>query len=74
MARRQPAFTVTSADVEAHYDDLGPALSRSITEAAKAKREITVYVRDAAGDVVGYSESDEHGNVTTVRHEKVRSK
>jgi hypothetical protein len=74
MAKRTSAFTVTASDVEVGYDDLGPALSRSITEASKAKREITVYVRDAAGDVVGYSESDERRNVTTVRHEKVRPK
>lgn len=71
MAKRTPAFTVPTVDGgEAAYEDLGPALSRSITEASKAKREITVYVRNAAGDVVGYSENDGK-RVTTVRHAKV---
>lgn len=70
---KKPAYTVPTADGgEAAYEDIGPALSRSITEACKANREITIYVRDPQGDVVGYSENDGK-TVITVRHDR-RSK
>lgn len=66
---KSAAFTVTGPGIEAGYNDFGPALSRSIT-AATRRRDSTMYVRNAAGDVVGYSESDEHGNVIVVRHDR----
>lgn len=65
-----PNFTVTGPEVNAPYGDLGPALSRSLTEASKAGRReepVTFYVRDRDGDIVGRSETDADGVTRTWR-------
>lgn len=66
---KKPAFTVTGPGLEgAAYEELGPALSRSITEATRQRNsEATFYVRNPAGDVVAYSETDGK-TIITVQH------
>lgn len=56
---------------EPSYDDPGPAISRTITAASNVPKGIaaTFYARDAITDnIIGYSECDEHGHITTRRN------
>lgn len=68
MSRKTPRFAVTAPtlDQAAPYDDLGPALSRAITEAGK-RANVTAYVRNADGVTYGYAESDDKRHVIVVR-------
>lgn len=63
-------YEVTGPGVEdVSYDDIGPGLSRTITFACKATTEATFYLRDSIGGrIVGFSERDINGYVTTRRH------
>lgn len=70
--KAKPNFTVTgpdtSDDIVLPYADLGPALSRSLTEATRQRgHEVSFYVRDRAGDIVGRSETDAAGVIRTWR-------
>lgn len=68
-------YTVTGPglDPEPSYADVGPAMSRALTAAAKVAHnskgvEATFYVRDSiTGNTLGYSEADADGIVTTRR-------
>lgn len=66
---KKTAYTVTAGgpELEVGYEDLGAALSRSVTEAQKRRAcpDTTVYVRDANGDIVGYSEVLDKGVTAT---------
>lgn len=73
MARSKTSgqFSVTGPGLtDVSYPDFGPALSRTVTEAARRAHvgvDATYYVRDLKGDVLGYSESfGETRSVTTV--------
>ena len=73
MARSKTGrYEVTGPGLEGvFYADDGPAISRTVTEASKTPKgvEATFYVRDALGDkIVGYSERDKLGHITTRRN------
>lgn len=53
------------------YADAGPAISRTITAASDFDGEGTWYARDSiTGEIIGYSERDEHGDITTTDNRK----
>jgi hypothetical protein len=56
-ARRQGRYEVTGPGCEGKtYEDLGPALSHTVTRASASKEDGTWYVRDLDGSILGYSE------------------
>lgn len=64
-------YIVTGPDLDADnppsYADPGPSLSRALTAASEAKRDVTYYARDAITDAtIGYAERDGK-KVTCVR-------
>jgi hypothetical protein len=70
MKKTKHNFTVTGPEFEVPYLEIGPALSRSVTEASKAgprEEPVTFYVRDREGDIVGRSETDAEGVTRTWR-------
>lgn len=76
MARTRPLrYIVTGPGIDdpPSYAEPGPALSRTVTRAAKAslaKQEATYYARDSiTGDIIGHSESDSNGVVWTTRRQ-----
>ena len=72
-ASHRYVVTGPGLDPEPSYADVGPAISRALTAACKVATvskgvEVTFYVRDSiSGDLLGYSETDAAGNVTTRR-------
>lgn len=69
MAKKRSAYTVTASgpEIDVAYEELGAALSRSVTEAQKRRFTpgVTVYVRDVNGDPVAYSEVLDKGVTAT---------
>ena len=59
------AFTVSGPDTDKSYESAGAATSAAITVASRAKFPVTLYVRDADGEIVARVESDGRGNVQT---------
>lgn len=74
MRTKSLRYVVTGPGIaeEPSYAEPGPALSRALTGAAKAARlkvEATFYARDSiTGKIIGHSESDALGVVTTRRN------
>lgn len=77
MGKRKPSlrYVVTGPGIEdgqePSYADVGPALSRAVTAAAKAPKDevATWYVRDSiTGNILGYAERQE-AVVIVVRNE-----
>ena len=62
-------FTVSGPSIDKAYETAGVAMSAAITFAEHSKTAVTLYVRDAHGDVLVRVERDEHGH-TTVRRTK----
>jgi hypothetical protein len=62
-------FTVSGPEIDKAYETPGIAMSAAITFAEHSKTPVTLYVRDAHGDVLVRVERDEHRR-TTVRRAK----
>lgn len=71
MGRRskQGRYEVTGPGVgeRIFYEDDGPALSRTITLASKWHGEGTWYVRDIDDSIIGHTDRDRDGLITTRR-------